>query len=185
MNSRYHLLILIAGTLLFSSCSKKDKAPKINPLDTMSGRVVETLYPDSMPRDVYFYRIDENGQLTDDIYYEAHYYDNKKVYMEGGRDGKNRDGEWKAYFENGKIQATATYIKGIQIGEEKVYYENGNIMYTGQFENGICSGTWKFYDELGKLKNEKVITDTTYMCGTCPKCLNIKAQSKAEAPENQ
>ena len=176
MNLRIFLFNIAAFCILFSACSHSNKKSKISPLDTMSGRVVETMYPDSMPRDVYYYRIDSEGRLTNEKYYEAHYYDNKKIYMEGASADNQRDGEWKAYFENGKLQAVATYRKGIQIGDEKVYYENGNLMYQGQYENGICCGTWKFYNESGKLKNQKKVDDTTYMCGTCPKCLSIKGK---------
>lgn len=185
MNSRIFLLPIAILGILFSACSNKYKEPKVNPLDTMSGRVVETMYPDSMPRDVYYYRVDNDGHLTNEKYYEAHYYDSKKVYMEGGSVHNQRDGEWKAYFENGKIQAVATYRQGVQIGDEKVYYENGNLMYQGQYENGICCGTWKFYNELGKLKNKKEVNDMTYMCGTCPKCLSIKANEQKKNISNQ
>ncbi len=182
--SFFTLLLLLAV-----SCHTKKTEVAIDPDDTMPGRKVMTIYPDSCPRDVYYYRVDENGNYTDELIREVHYYDgkksdgSKKKYMEGGVRNNVRDGVWNAYHENGKLQATCTYRLGVSVGEERVYYENGKLAQLGFYDqSGNCAGEWHFYDEAGKERQKIVADSNTMVCGGCAKCIALHAKAKEDAP---
>lgn len=168
---RFVLPLLCAGIVLLTvSChSKKTEEPvddietvEVNPAaigagkidhnDTLPGKKVENTYADNQPRDVLFYKLDENGQLTDEIYREVHYFDSTHYkYIEGDIEQGCRDGEWFAYHKNGNLCTEAYYLNGKEEGEYKVYHDNGILYYGGKFKNGIRIGEWKFYGEDGKL----------------------------------
>ena len=83
-----------------------------------------------------------------------------------------KEGEWKYWFESGKLRTIETYKNGIKTGFSKTYYENGNLeselYYNGAtsttyYENGtkqsegkfsdvdIPDGEWKGWHENGNL----------------------------------
>lgn len=178
-------ILLIVSVVFSVSCTEKKKREKkpvvvartLDDYAGMPGGVVRNCYADSTPRDIYFYRVDEQGNRTDEIVKEVHCYENRNIYIEGDIKHTERDGVWNAYFKNGRLQATCTYKEGIQVGEEKVYYENGNLMYKGQYDNGICTGKWEFFDESGVRTQSLVADDTTIVCRSCPKCLRLMGKS--------
>ncbi|MCD9853411.1 hypothetical protein LUD75_01750 [Epilithonimonas sp. JDS] len=60
-------------------------------------------------------------------------------------------GEWKAYYESGKLLKTGNIENGKLEGEVKEYYENGNLMSITNYQNGLENGEWKYYNENGTL----------------------------------
>ena len=120
--------------------------------DTLPGKKVEEMYGDNQAKVVAFYKVDENGQLTDEKYREVYYYDSTHYkYIEGNLDKSRRDGDWYAYHKNGNLCTEAHYVNGKEEGEYKVYHDNGYLYYIGKYENGKKVGEWKFYDEQGRL----------------------------------
>ena len=174
-------LLLIVSIVCSVSCQKHKKrnrkpviiARTLDDYAGMPGGVVRAIYADSTPRDIYFYRVDEQGNRTDELVREVHCYDNQNIYIEGSIKHSERDGVWNAYFKNGRLQATQTYQNGVQVGPEKVYYENGNLMYSGQYENGICTGKWEFFDVSGVRTQTLIADDSTIVCRSCPKCMRL------------
>lgn len=65
-------------------------------------------------------------------------------------------GNWKYYFENGKIQKEGVYNNE---GLENGYWRYNNVvglpLKEGNYVNGKQNGEWKFYDENGTLKTVK------------------------------
>ena len=185
-------LLLIACVALSASCTEKTKRGKktavvartLDDYAGMPGGVVRNIYADSTPRDILFYRVDEQGNLTDEVVREVHCYDNKNIYIEGAIKHDERDGVLNAYFKNGRLQATQTYNEGVQVGEEKVYYENGTLMYKGQYDNGICTGKWEFFDESGVRTQSIIADDTTIVCRSCPKCLQLMGKVSSSSSKN-
>ena len=171
MRNVVFLLLGLALALSFFSCHNKSKtqdsqkneietvalnedaigAGTIDRNDTLPGKKVEEMYGDNQAKVVAFYKVDENGQLTDEKYREVYYYDSSHYkYIEGNLDKSRRDGDWYAYHKNGNLCTEAHYVNGKEEGEYKVYHDNGYLYYIGKYENGKKVGEWKFYDEQGR-----------------------------------
>ena len=61
---------------------------------------------------------------------------------------------YKILYENGQLKETGQFdVNEKQTGEWKKYYENGKLYHVVNYENGVFKGEWKFYDENGKLTN--------------------------------
>lgn len=177
---RASFLTLLGLSFILVACHSKTEKESVivapqNPMETHGGAIIEGSYDSGNPRDVYFYQADSNGER--ERYYEAHYYEDNKVYVEGGIKADQRDGIWRAYFENGRLQAEAEYENGVQVGKELVFYENGELFYEGYYTAGNCSGTWSWYTPEGKLEKTIVADEQTICCRSCPKCHALKLQA--------
>lgn len=99
----------------------------------------------------------ENGQPAKVYYYNSdnqlvagkEYYENGVLFMEGAYGNNVRQGEWIAYFPDGKVQSTGTYLDGMRTGKSKVYHENGHLWMDGWYTDDHKCGEWIFYDEQG------------------------------------
>ena len=173
MRVRVLFLSLCALTLLFGSCKGKNKQTQqqievetveMNPAaigagadntynESLPGKKVEEMYGDNQAKVVAYYKVDENGQLTDEKYREVFYYDSTHYkYTEGNIvDQSKRDGDWFAYHKNGNLCTEAHYVNGKEEGQYKVYHDNGYLYYAGEYRQGLKIGVWKFYDEEGRL----------------------------------
>lgn len=101
------------------------------------------------------------------------FYDDGVVKEEGQFDANSKqDGEWKMYFESGKLWNTVNYKNGKLVGERRFYNEKGiltNIIYAdsgftenfdsegklsslGKFENTSKIGVWNYYYPSGALR---------------------------------
>ena len=125
--------------------------PPIEFADSLYGRVELKHYEDESPKVVVYYELDSVGNPTGEIAHETHFYENHQKYIDGNRDGDNRDGLWYAYHPDGTVQTKAFYEDGKPNGRYTVYYSNGNIRYTGIYEHGRQTGEWRFYNEDGTL----------------------------------
>ena len=125
--------------------------PPIDFVDSLYGRVEVNRYEDESPKVVAYYVLDSLGNMTDEIAHETHFYENKQKYIDGNRDGANRDGLWYAYFPDGTVQTKAFYENGKEEGRYTVFYSNGNVRYTGVYNHGVKTGEWRFYNEDGSL----------------------------------
>ena len=121
--------------------------------EALPGMKVEEMYGDNQAKIVSYYKVDENGQLTEEKYREVFFYDSTHYkYIEGDIiDQSKRNGDWYAYHKNGNLCTEAHYVDGKEEGEYKVYHDNGYLYYAGNFKNGLKVGEWKFYDANGRL----------------------------------
>jgi len=70
---------------------------------------------------------------------------------------QKKNGEYKLYFENGKVKETATYQNDQLIGVRTMYYENGNIETEENYtEPNVLNGEYKTYYDNGQLKLVKI-----------------------------
>lgn len=161
--------------LLLFACSGC-KRNSVDPDDLIPGRKVIASYPDSLPKVVYYYKVDDQGNITNEKVREIYYRPGKKKYVDGGIHNDQRNGEWKAYHENGQIQTEATYIDGKEDGEYKVYRDNGKYLYTGHYDHGICVGEWKKYSKEGKVIKTVIADSNTVVCGGCEKCKRLRKE---------
>lgn len=61
-------------------------------------------------------------------------------------------GEFKIYYENGKISTIGNYHDFKLEGNYISFYENGSIASDGFYKNGLLDGEWKFYSKNGSLE---------------------------------
>jgi antitoxin component YwqK of YwqJK toxin-antitoxin module len=139
------LAALIIVVVVGIGCNQKPTDPD----DTRPGRLVTELYSDSTTKAVVFYKLDENGKMTDEKIREVNYYPNKQKYVEANYKDGLKDGEWKSYREDGKLWSEHHYVKGKEDGAYKTYHENGKLQIDGHYKEGKESGTWIFYDKNG------------------------------------
>tara|TARA_B110000003_G_C16571540_1_gene504482 strand:+ start:626 stop:1240 length:615 start_codon:yes stop_codon:yes gene_type:complete len=83
------------------------------------------------------------------------YYDNNNIKVEGNLDSEGKqDGEWKFYYENGKVSDINIFKNGVANGLTVNYYKNGTIHLKGNLKNGKEDGEWKFYYASGVLEKK-------------------------------
>ena len=130
------VFLFLAVVMAFASCTAK-----------LDEKVVET-YPDGKTMKVQY--CNRKG----DCVKEAELYETGAVRMEGEMKGEKRNGEWKAYFPDGRVQSVGTFVNGLRTGKATVWQENGNLLQEGYYKEGQHVGKWKFYDEQGNLLKE-------------------------------
>ena len=79
----------------------------------LTEKVVET-YPDGKTLKTQYF--DKQGVCVK----EVEYYKSGQVKMEGGMKGEKREGEWKAYFPDGRLQSMGQFNAGLRTGVAKV-----------------------------------------------------------------
>ena len=130
------LIMLLAVVLACSACSAQ-----------LEEKVVET-YPDGKTLKVQY--CNRKGECVK----EAELYTTGAVKMEGAMKGDKRNGEWKAYFPDGRVQSVGTFVDGLRTGQATVWQPNGNLLQEGFYKDGKHVGKWKYYDEQGNLLKE-------------------------------
>lgn len=131
--------ILLAALLvaITSGCSRKE--------------VVEATYSNGNPKVVKYYH-KKGGDLLLDR--EVVYYENKQKKIEGEYLDELRDGQWKAWHENGTIWSEGIYKGGKRNGIGISYHPNGKRYIEGMYRDDIRVGTWHFYDTSGMMTKE-------------------------------
>jgi hypothetical protein len=132
----YHGLWVIVILICFTACNKRHPKPVFD-LNTPGGQVMAS-YNDSTPQVVFYYKLDKNGNPTDEKIGETFYYENKQEYIGGGLKDEKREGKWYAFFRDGSVQTEAFYIDGKEHGAYNVYQENGKPLYKGHYDHGNC-----------------------------------------------
>lgn len=130
------IILLLISVIVITSCSAQ-----------LTEKVVET-YPDGKTWKAQLF--DKKGVCVR----EVEYYTTGQVRMEGGMKDEKREGEWKAYFPDGRMQSIGTFANGLRTGAATVWQENGNLLQEGFYKDGKHVGKWKFYDEQGNLLKE-------------------------------
>lgn len=171
-------ILFLLTLVFFVSCHHNRSNPAEQFNEKTPGRKVVDSYSNSNPQVVYFYDIDEKGKVTSNKVGEMYYYEDSKVFAGGAIKNNKREGAWKAYHPNGKVQTEGFYIDGEEDGEYIVYYDNGKVFYSGEYNKGLCSGVWKFYDKKGKLEKTLRAEGNTVVCGACERCNKINQNTK-------
>ena len=130
------LLITLLAILTFG-CSHK--------------KVIEATYENGNPRVVRYYH-KKAGKLM--VEREIVYYQNKQVKMDGKFKNEEREGIWKAWYENGILWSEGEYKAGKSNGPGIAYHPNGKKYIEGLYRDDARVGAWKFYDTTGVLTHE-------------------------------
>lgn len=168
-------LCIIVILLSFTACKKQPPKPVFD-LNTPGGEV-KAYYYDSIPKTVYYYKVDEKGNKTQEIIGQADYYDNQQQYAGGGYKNGKKEGKWYAFFRDGSVQTEAFYIDGKEHGAYNLYRENGNPVLKAHYNHGNCDGTWYWYNEKGEVTQKIIADKNTVACEYCEKCLKLKIKN--------
>ncbi|MBK7213533.1 MAG: toxin-antitoxin system YwqK family antitoxin [Bacteroidales bacterium] len=109
----------------------------------------------------YFY---QNGQIRTVLNYVAegntatciNYYPSGRKMAEGSFFGKQKDGSWSYFNEQGELASEESYTKGLPSGIWKVYYEEKKLMEEFTYVAGKKEGKWKQFFPNGSIKAEGV-----------------------------
>jgi antitoxin component YwqK of YwqJK toxin-antitoxin module len=72
--------------------------------------------------------------------------------MEGTINGKNREGEWNTYYENGQVKEIGEYNGNKRVGLWRLYFEDGVLK--GEIDYTNDHGTYTEYYHSGKILSE-------------------------------
>lgn len=111
----------------------------------------------------------DNGQLEFSIQYDSegnehgewkYYFENGKVEMIENYNHGWPSGLWASYFENGQLETQGYYNnEGYENGIWEAYFENGKLNYKGEYLNGLPIKDWKIYNDDGSLEASLSFSD--------------------------
>ena len=85
------------------------------------------------------------------------YLKNGKLEMSGQIKENLNQGKWTYYYQTGQIESEGTFKDDLPDGLWKWFYENGNLREEGTYIKGNREGKWTMYDGDGKIKEEKML----------------------------
>ena len=74
--------------------------------------------------------------------------------MEGNYEKGKEQGEWKAFWENGRLKNKSFFDEGNLTGTWLSYSPTGILLLEGEYKNGQKMGAWEEYYNNGRLKEE-------------------------------
>jgi antitoxin component YwqK of YwqJK toxin-antitoxin module len=98
--------------------------------------------------------------LRSQIYYQddrgdyKEFYNSGKLKASGTKVKDKNQGAWEYYYENGAVQGRGGYVNGVREGLWEFYHPNGQISARGTYKNGLSEGEWAYYDDLGTLTSQ-------------------------------
>ena len=120
--------------------------------EKLSGNVNLLYENGSVNKNINFLKGNQVGKLIE--YYK---YPKGAKYSEGDFENGQNVGEWKYYFEDGKLSTIGTYNKkGAKDGVWKDYDENGTLISEDSYVDGKMEGASKNYHDNGKIYEEYV-----------------------------
>lgn len=98
------------------------------------------------------YYINENGNLHGQY---KEYYQNGKLCLIRNYDNGKLHGEERTYYINGKLENICNYVDGKIHGEYKEYHENDKLCNICNYVGGKIHGEYKEYNENGILETHR------------------------------
>jgi uncharacterized protein (TIGR02145 family) len=80
------------------------------------------------------------------------FYESGKLESVGNYKDGEQNGKWEWYYESGKLKSVGNYKDGKAHGESRGFYEDGKLQSVGNYKNWILDGKQETYGEDGKLK---------------------------------
>lgn len=139
MNQKYIIILLWAVAILLTACKPKEGKDVIESYENKTPRIEKSW-------------IEKGG--VKEYTKETHYYASGQKEKEGGLKDGLREGNWKAWYQNGTIWSEGDFIQGKSHGVFKIYAENGVLQLEKNYNNGILDGTTSFFDGNGNLTKE-------------------------------
>jgi uncharacterized protein len=134
--------------------SKVDDAPDIQVVERhdQNGKLISSgPFRNNIPVGIHR-EFGSDGKVTNSKIYN----DNGLLLSEGIVDlSGNRNGKWKDYYPDGKVQAEGQYTDNRRSGQWRFFNELEKGEQTGNFVNGRPDGMWKWYYDNGSLLREE------------------------------
>lgn len=70
------------------------------------------------------------------------------------------DGDYKGYFNDGKLRSVYEMKNNVYHGKSTHYSHNGNVTVSGMFEFGMKVGLWKYFNNDGELTGIESYVET-------------------------
>lgn len=84
------------------------------------------------------------------------FYDNGKLKLQGYYEDNEMSGKWKGYYDNGKLKEEVQFQNNAENGPFVEYYDNGKLKAEGSYLNGDSEqGELKEYNNSGELIKRK------------------------------
>lgn len=102
----------------------------------------------------------EDGEIKSQIYYSndrgeyKEFFNSGKLKASGLKLREKNEGAWEYYFENGALQARGGYISGVKQGLWEFYHPNGKVSAVGTYKEGLGEGEWTYYNERGMITSQ-------------------------------
>ena len=87
------------------------------------------------------------------------YYETGKLEIEGRIENNRNTGIWKYYYSNGKLESEGYFKNDLVDGKWIWYYENGELKEVSEFKEGKRNGKSFLYDEKGNIISENIYVD--------------------------
>ena len=107
----------------------------------------------------YGFIMEDERKIKPNIKYRKEFSMEGKPIAEGSLIGNKRQGKYKTYHQNGKIQCDCNFNNGKEDSIQKIYYENGNIQVISNFKNGKEDGIETYYFKNGQIWSERLYKD--------------------------
>ena len=93
-----------------------------------------------------------NNYRNDTLFGDFIRYKDKNIFIEGQFNRGLRDGIWKYYHNNGKLESTGNYKNDLEDGSWKFYNANKNLVAKGEFSSGKpVLESWEYINTSGKI----------------------------------
>lgn len=104
------------------------------------------------------YSLASNGGLKDgkEFGLRTFYHSKGNIQATGFYNENNKkDGDWKWYYENGKLKETGTFKDGLLQGKNILYHNNGRLYIDAIAKDSKLEGEYKYYLPSGALAQKK------------------------------
>jgi antitoxin component YwqK of YwqJK toxin-antitoxin module len=82
------------------------------------------------------------------------YYESGKLEIKGQLENNMNVGKWQYFYESGQVESEGLFVKNMPEGKWKWYYRSGNLREEGTFEEGARVGMWTQFDDYGNILEE-------------------------------
>jgi antitoxin component YwqK of YwqJK toxin-antitoxin module len=82
------------------------------------------------------------------------YYESGKIEVRGQIDKNKNIGKWKYFYESGQLESEGNFVDNLPEGEWKWYYRSGELREQGIIKGGKRIGLWKQFDTSGNVIEE-------------------------------
>ena len=139
------------GSIVKSKVEDEPDIEIVNKYDNNGKLVYSGPYRNNIPVGIHR-DYSSDGKVTN-----AHIYNDNGVLMSEGivDEAGNRNGVWKDYYPEGKVEAEGQYTNNRRSGNWKYYSEDQKIEQTGSFNNDRPDGLWTWYYDNGSVLREE------------------------------